>query len=103
MFIYRLAYRHANGQVEGFLGHALTSPDQAFCHAVQQITRKIEDGSPNLGLFDFNNIITDASRVTVAELETIKRDWLTYHCKGSAILPLPRKSTYPHTFGDSHC
>lgn len=95
MYVSRIAFRHANGEVEGFIGTGF-SPEAAEQNADQGIRNKL--WSINSPTYSRSRIIRSADGLTPDELATIRRDWLTYHAKGSSILPLPRKGAAPAVF-----
>lgn len=89
MYEYRLAYRHHDGEVEGFKGWGFTAR-AAEEHALRQIQEKVKlidsiqfAREPQHG---WNRIVFDEKRVirslyphdrklTRKELEQVKRDW----------------------------
>lgn len=75
MFTARIAYRHENGQVEGFLGTALQSASAADAAAQRLIQSKVADIGGN---YDPQRIIRHESVVTGDELKMIRADWNTY-------------------------
>ena len=81
MFLYQLAYRWANGDVEGFVGSSPTSADTAERNALALIAQKARDIVGEQWTPD--SVIRHESRVTVAELATIKADWKLMLGKGA--------------------
>lgn len=72
MFEYRLAYRHQNGEVEGFRGRSLIAPAEAKAFACKKIVEKLELlGEPK----DSSRLIESPDGLSEAEMEQIKRDW----------------------------
>lgn len=92
MYIARIAYRHVNGEVEGFIGTSLVSASAADVNAQKEIQEKISIA--RLPCFDSSRVIRHPSVITTDEYETIRRDWLTYHKPGSAILPKKSRTLY---------
>lgn len=71
MFHYFLAYRHGNGEVEGFAATRFTRERaQAACEAA--IREKVSH-TPHA--FDPARVIRSKDGITDAEFETIKADW----------------------------
>ena len=81
MFHYQLAYRHDNGEVEGFVGLGFTKAN-ARDNAISQITTKIIDvlrvHKPET-FFHPDRVIEGEASLTPAELEQVKQDWKTYY------------------------
>jgi hypothetical protein len=72
MIIYRIAYRHANGEVEGFTGSALSGEQAARHNAVRQIQSKCNAiGTVYLA----GRTITSFTGLTPEEIKTIQADW----------------------------
>lgn len=79
MYLYKLAYRYDNGEIEGFIGRSLVSSDGAFENAVSQICRKLEmirDFGGSSEFFDLRRVIRNRSQLrSPAEADRIKSDW----------------------------
>lgn len=79
---YRCAYRHHDGQVEGFVGFTISgTKDDARQDALSQIRRKLkiisEGGRAPKVEFDVANLITRFDVLSPEERDTIQRDWKT--------------------------
>lgn len=82
---YRCAYRHWNGEVEGFLGFTTAgTKDDARLDAISQIKRKLKNtneirvANGNCAVeYDVTNLITRFDGLSPEENESIKRDWKT--------------------------
>ena len=72
---YNIAYRHENGEVEGFSGFAFMGEPEAEKDAIRHARRKCEDIGQT---FDLSRLIRSPKELTRAELETVKADWATY-------------------------
>lgn len=73
MFKFSLAYRYLNGDVEGFVGTALSSAPQARNDAIRKLQNKLA------GLHEQyypERLITDPSGLTKNELDVIQDDWI---------------------------
>lgn len=75
MFTARIAYRHENNEVEGFLGSSLQSTSAADAAAQRLIMAKVEDIGGN---YDPQRIIRHESVVSANEMRMIRADWNTY-------------------------
>lgn len=71
MFLYRLGYRHLNGEVEGFIGFGWRK-ETARSKAVERAISKVEAIE---NVFDPKRLIENNKKLTPAELETIRADW----------------------------
>jgi hypothetical protein len=77
---HRTAYRHENGEVEGFIGNGGTK-GAAKKDALDQINKKItqvnqgSDIRSVLVFFDKTNVVESPSRLTREELDTVQKDW----------------------------
>ena len=78
MFEHRLAYRFANGEVEGFKGSGFTKAS-AKTDAINQILRKLEivnnNGIATPHQYDPARVIERPDDVNPIEIEQIQRDW----------------------------
>ncbi len=71
MFINQIAYRHQNGEIQGFVGTGFTV--QA---AERDSRRRIEAKVGSLGqAFDPGRIISRREQVTTDEMKMIQDDW----------------------------
>lgn len=76
MFRVQLAYRHKNGDVEGFVGFGFTE-DGAEQDCIRQMTYKcavIRDSRPDSG-YDATRIIREDTGLSNDEMENIRKDW----------------------------
>jgi hypothetical protein len=71
MIICRLAYRHANGELEGFAGCGST-PQAACAHAERKIASKL--ACCRLA-FDRARIVRSANGLSKEEMATLRADW----------------------------
>jgi hypothetical protein len=76
---HRTAYRHDNGEVEGFIGNGGTKK-AAKDDAKDQIERKLrilgEDCTPALAIeFEKSRLIQSPSRLNSDELHKVQDDW----------------------------
>lgn len=80
---YRCAYRHHDGQVEGFVGFTIAgTKDDARLDAINQIKRKIAQINDGRGVkypvaYDVTNLITRFDVLSPQERALIQRDWKT--------------------------
>lgn len=73
MFVHRLAYRHANGEVEGFTGAGFTKQG-ARQSALNKVMRKcLSLGTPMI----VGSLIESPDGLTKEELRAIREDWMT--------------------------
>ena len=74
MYQHTIAYRHQNGNVEGFKGFGFT-PKSAEADALNQIQLKLSFYvNPPLRL-NPDGVITDDTQLTLDELEGVRQDW----------------------------
>ncbi len=73
MFVVNLAYRHTNGDVEGFQGVGSTKA-AANRDALNQLYRKLASFQPPEQA-DPTRLITRESELTTDELASVRRDW----------------------------
>lgn len=67
-----LAYRHTNGEVEGFSGWAFTGATLADADAVRRVREKCESaGIP----FSPARILRSPAGLTPSEVATVRADW----------------------------
>lgn len=98
MIEYKCAYRHLNGDVEGFVGYGFQHPAAlADCH--EQIRRKVTFGILPPVPFDESRIITAPQGLTTAEFESIKNDWKTGLRYDPAGNPIPGGNKPPGQSG----
>lgn len=79
MYIHRIGYRHANGEVEGFVGWGI-SKNIAVTDCIAQIKRKIAIISDDFGIiqpFDGDSLIYGWENLNDYETRLIKADWST--------------------------
>lgn len=71
MFKFQLAYRHANGEVEGFvgLGFSESTARRKAEDAARQKVSSIRES------FNFNRLIFSESGLSGDEIEIVKKDW----------------------------
>ena len=78
MYEHFLAYRFANGEVEGFKGHGFMKAS-ARTDAINQILRKLEiinnNGIAKPQVFDPTRVIEKPIGIVIEDLKTIRRDW----------------------------
>lgn len=73
MFVHRLAYKHANGEVEGFVGVGHTEQG-ARQRAVNKVMQKcLTIGEPMTA----TSLIESQAGLSMEDLKTIKEDWRT--------------------------
>lgn len=72
MIRYQIAYRHENGEVEGFVGYAFSNPDKARSNAIQQVRDKVLAIG---GTYYENRLIESTAGLHGKDFDTIKRDW----------------------------
>jgi hypothetical protein len=76
----RVAYRHPNGEVEGFKGVGGTKK-KARDDAIDQIQRKLaivrQDFRPDDPPYDPARLITSHLKLSVVELKVVLKDWST--------------------------
>jgi len=92
MFICNLAYRHINGDVEGFSACALTSKARAEEICIESMQRKTEDIGQ---VFSALRVIRSSKGLTREEITTIKADWSGYRLPAVSSGPRCEDSTYP--------
>jgi hypothetical protein len=80
MYRCNLAYRHDNGDIEGFVGHALGDKAAAERDCIKQMQRKC-DMIKGFGKtpFSMDRVIRSDTTLTAAEIEQVKQDWLSNH------------------------
>lgn len=71
MFEYKLAYRHANGEVEGFVGTGFTESAAQRNAEVKAANKCIDARLP----FEWNNLIYSPKNLTKTEMEVVQNDW----------------------------
>lgn len=73
VYTHQLAYRHDNGEVEGFKGSDITGDKaKAKADAIQQVRRKCEAiGQP----FNPSRLIENEKGLTDAEIRIVRNDW----------------------------
>jgi hypothetical protein len=72
MWVTQRAYRHANGEVEGFRASALTRKGSEG-----RVMRAIQDKCKAIGVpFDPERVIYGHEPLTTAEREQIQADWI---------------------------
>lgn len=71
MFLHKLAYRHAGGEVEGFVGNGFTKSD-ARADAVRRVCREM--GCKGLP-YDPARLVESDKGLTPAEKESVRSDW----------------------------
>ena len=79
MYEHFLAYRFANGEVEGFKGCGFTKA-RAKTDAVNQIRRKIDHTlwpPEPFHKFDLTRLIETPIGITIEDLKIIRSDWKT--------------------------
>jgi len=70
--IFNLAYRHDNGEHEGFAGTSMVTPGEARRKAISKAVRKCESiGNP----FRLERIIESADGLTHEIYEQLREDW----------------------------
>ncbi len=72
MFIFNIAYRHENGDVEGFTGCAFTSKKAAKTHAIRLIVSKCEAIRRR---YDASRLIESSDGLTGEEIKLIQKDF----------------------------
>ena len=77
MFEHKLAYRYSNGEVEGFVGIALTNENKAKEKAIQKVKEKIRviRDTRNEPDFDEKQLIVSLHDCTADEFLQIQQDW----------------------------
>lgn len=79
MFTFNLAYRHNNGDVEGFAGVGFTKKT-AEVDARRQLARKLEIIRPfNEPLQINSDQILTKEKCSPEEMASIRQDWLSNH------------------------
>jgi len=75
MYVYKIGYRHANGEVEGFVGVGSTG-EASRVNAINKVSREVE---AKLLKFELSRILDSMEEawasVTAAELVTLREDW----------------------------
>ena len=75
--LFNIAYRHQNGEVEGFRGFGL-SAETAQEDAVEQIKRKlktVEEWNQDGSIYDESRVIRSFDGLTKDERDLIQKDW----------------------------
>ncbi len=72
MHTYRLAYRHDNGEVEGFVGNAFTDAATAERNAIRAVTEKCTAIGK---AFNHRRILRSFDGLTAVEEALIRQDW----------------------------
>ena len=80
MFQCNLAYRHENGEIEGFVGHALYDKAAAERDCITQMQRKC-DMIRGFGKtpFSMDRVIRSDTGLTAAEIAQLRQDWMSNH------------------------
>jgi hypothetical protein len=71
MYVYKIGYRHANGEVEGFVGVGSTG-EASRVNAINKVSREVE---AKLLKFELSRILDSMESVTAVELVTLREDW----------------------------
>jgi hypothetical protein len=72
MYFFHIAYRHHNGEVEGFTGTGFTK-ESARRHAEAKVRDKVVNGC--LRPYDPNRLILSKVGLSPAEIATLIDDW----------------------------
>jgi len=78
MYIYKIGYRHANGEVEGFVGVGSTmkaSKVNAFRAVRVGVSRKLLPFDPK-GIIE--SVVHSEKKLTDEEMVTLQEDWKNY-------------------------
>jgi hypothetical protein len=75
MFLHNIAYRHLNGEVEGFIGIG-SNKDVAKADANRQIQRKLSMFQ-NPQILNMDRVITNPNKLSIQELKQVKQNWNT--------------------------
>lgn len=71
MYEYRLAYRHTDGEVEGFVGRGLTREGAAE----SALTKILEKVSSIGDKFNKDNVYKNKDKLSAREMEQVRVDW----------------------------
>ena len=71
MYETRLAYRHINGDIEGFIGAGFTKPSSRS-NCLNYIVKKLDMIEQK---FSASRVVHDLDKITKEELEIVRRDW----------------------------
>ena len=74
MHTFRCAFRHDNGEIEGFSGFGF-GEFGAKKDCIEQVRRKLLDGPWDSQKVDEGRMIFSKDELTPNELETVCRDW----------------------------